>query len=275
MLAAFLITLREGLEAALIVGIVLATLRRLGRIRHIRTVWAGVLVGVLASGIAGAVLQFLGVTLEGHGEEIFEGAAMLLASAALTWMVFWMQRQGAQMAQRVESKVQVATRSENAWALFGLVFVAVVREGVETALFLTAAAFTANGTQVLIGGAVGLGAAVVVGFLIISGSSHVRLRVFFRTTSIVLILFAAGLLAHGVHELQEARLLPTVIDHVWDINPMLDETSTLGSFLKAIFGYNGNPSLLEAVIYTAYLLAVGLAVLRSSLTLRPVRHRVR
>jgi len=275
MLTAFLITLREGLEAALIVGIVLATLRRLGRIRHIRTVWAGVLVGVLASGIAGAVLQFLGVALEGRGEEIFEGVAMLLAAAVLTWMIFWMQRQGSQMGRRLESEVQVAARSEKTWALFGLVFVAVVREGVETALFLTAAAFTANGTQVLIGGVIGLGAAVIVGFLLITGSKHVRLRGFFRITSIVLILFAAGLLAHGVHELQEARLLPTVIDHVWDINSILDENSTLGSFLKAIFGYNGNPSLLEVVIYTAYLLAVGLAVLRSSLTLRPARQRAR
>lgn len=273
MLAAFVITLREGLEAALIVAIVLAALRKLGRSYHIRTVWAGVLVAVLASGIVGAVLQLLGVTLEGRGERIFEGVAMLLAVAVLTWMIFWMQRQGSQVGRRLESEVQAAARSKKAWALFGLVFVAVVREGVETALFLTTAAFTANGTQVLIGGVIGLGAAVFVGFLLIAGSKRVKLRGFFRVTSILLILFAAGLLAHGVHELQEASLLPTIIDHVWDINSILDENSTSGSFLRAIFGYNGNPSLLEAVAYTAYLLSVGLVVLGGSLTLRPACRR--
>jgi high-affinity iron transporter len=144
------------------------------------------------------------------------------------------------------------------WALFSLSFVAVVREGIETVLFLTAAAFSATAAQTLAGSVLGLVTAIVVGWLIFVLGKELNVRVFFRATSVLLILFAAGLLAHGVHELQEAALLPTFIEHVWDINPVLDENGPVGSFLGALFGYNGNPSLLEVVSYVVYFLVIGL-----------------
>ena len=143
MLASALITLREGLEAALIVGIVLGVLRKLGHADRSRPVWAGVLAAVVVSVAAGLALNALGVAFEGRAEEIFEGVAMLLAAGVLTWMIFWMQRQGRQIQAELELDVRQAITTSNTWALFSLAFVAVVREGIETVLFLTATAFSA------------------------------------------------------------------------------------------------------------------------------------
>jgi high-affinity iron transporter len=258
MIAALLITLREGLEAALIVGIVLGVLRKLGRADRSRPVWAGVVAAVAVSIVVGLVLNALGVAFEGRSEEIFEGVAMLLAAGVLTWMIFWMQRQGRQIQTELEFDVRQATATGSAWALFSLAFVAVVREGIETALFLTAAAFNATPAQTVVGGALGLAVAIALGWLIFAAGNRLDVRSFFRATSVLLILFAAGLVAHGVHELQEAALLPTVVEHVWDVNHVLDEGGTVGTFLQALFGYNGNPSLLEVFSYLGYLFTVSL-----------------
>jgi high-affinity iron transporter len=256
MLASALITLREGLEAALIVGIVLGVLRKMGRADRSRPVWAGVLVAVAASVVAGLALNALGVAFEGRGEAIFEGVAMLLAAGVLIWMIFWMQRQGRKIQADLESDVRRAVTEESAWALFSLAFVAVVREGIETVLFLTAAAFSATAAQTLIGGALGLIVAIVIGWLIFAVGKELDVRAFFRVTGVLLVLFAAGLVAHGIHELQEAAVLPTIVEHVWNVNPILNEDGTLGQFLQALFGYNGNPSLIEVFSYLAYYVAV-------------------
>jgi len=264
MLASFLITLREGLEAALIIGIVLGVLRRLGRADRGRIVWAGVLTAVALSLVVGLALNALGVALEGRGEAVFEGVAMLLAAGVLTWMIFWMQRQGRHIQAQLESDVRAAVTAGSAWALFGLAFVAVVREGIETALFLTAAAFSATPAQTLVGGVLGLAVAVALGWLMFAAGGRLNVRAFFRVTGVLLLLFATGLVAQGVHELQEAALLPTFVEHVWDINPILDEKSLVGQFLKSLFGYNGNPSLEEVVAYSLYFVIVGVLSLRYS-----------
>ena len=140
-----------------------------------------------------------------------------------------------------------------------LAFVVVVREGIETVLFLFAATRVAESAVLfIIGGFLGLGTAIAMGYGIYKGSSRLNLRTFFNVTSVVLIVFAAGLLAHGIHELQEAAIIPVMVEHVWDINHVLPEKSTFGRFLTAIFGYNGNPSLIEVGAYFAYLgLALG------------------
>jgi len=259
MIAALLITLREGLEAALIVGIVLGVLRKLGYTNRSKPVWIGVAAAAATSIVAGLALNALGVAFEGRGEEIFEGAAMLLAAGVLTWMIFWMQRQGQSVQVELESDVRQAVNVGSWWTLFSLAFVAVLREGIETVLFLTAAAFSATPAETLIGGALGLAIAVLLGWLMFAAGKRLDVRAFFRATSVLLILFAAGLLAHGVHELQEAALLPTFIEHVWDVNFILDESGTAGAFLQALFGYNGNPSLLEVISYIAYFVAIYLA----------------
>lgn len=270
MLAALLITLREGLEAALIVGIVLGVLHRLGQAHRARPVWLGTLAAVGVSLLAGIGLNLLGVALEGRGEQIFEGVAVLLAAGVLTWMIFWMQRQGRQVQAHLERDVRAAVGQGSSGALFALAFVAVVREGIETVLFLTAAAFTATAMQTLVGGLIGLGVAVALGYAIFAAGRRVDVRTFFRITGVLLLLFAAGLVAYGVHELQEAGLVPTIVEHVWDINHLLDEDGALGSLLKALFGYNGNPSLLEVIAYGGYLTVVGLLSAAAGRRAKPV-----
>ena len=256
MLAATLITLREGLEAALIVGLVLSVLNRLGHSNRARSVWAGVLAAIIVSVLAGMAFNALGVAFEGRGEEAFEGVAMLLAAGVLTWMIFWMQRQGRQITTDLEQDVRQAAVAGSSWALFSLAFVAVVREGIETVLFLTAATFSTTPAQTLAGGALGLVIASLLGWLMFATGKRLNARAFFRATGILLILFAAGLVAHGVHELQEAAILPTIIEHVWDANYILNEGSAVGTFLKALFGYNGNPSLIELLSYLGYYLVI-------------------
>jgi len=230
-------------------------------------VWAGVLAAVAASVAAGLVLNALGVALEGRGEKVFEGVAMLVAAGVLTWMIFWMQRQSRHIRAELELDVHRAVSANSMWALFSLAFVAVVREGIETVLFLTAAAFTASAAQTLVGGALGLMAAAGLGWLLFAAGRRLDVRAFFRATSVLLILFAAGLVAHGVHELQEGGILPTLVEHVWDINFILNEGGSAGVFLKALFGYNGNPSLMEVIAYGLYFVVIGAAGLRRGRTM--------
>ena len=244
--------LREGIEAALIVGIVFGVLTKIKRTEFAPVVWGGVVAAIFVSLGVALALNRVGASLEGEAEEIFEGLTMLLAAGLLTWMIFWMQRQGSQVKQMLESDVQRAASSGQIWGLFTIPFITVLREGIETALFLTAAAMTANAQETFIGGLAGLLTAAVLGLLLFAATARLNVRRFFQITSAFLILFAAGLLAHGVHELNEVGWIPTIVEHVWDLNPILNENSTLGLFLKTLFGYNGNPSLTEVIAYVGY-----------------------
>jgi high-affinity iron transporter len=260
MIAALLLAFREGLEAALILGIVLSVLRRFGRQDQERTAWLGAGLAAVVSLGAGIGLYTLGTSFEGEAEQVFEGLTMLLAAGVLTWMIFWMSRQGRAVQTQVEQDMGRAARNDGKWAVFSLAFLAVVREGIELALFLTAATFTATAAATLAGGLVGLALAGLAGWLIFATTAHLDVRAFFRVTSILLIFFAAGLVGHGVHEFNQAGILPAVVEHVWDVNPVLDENSGVGQLLKALLGYNGNPSLTEVVAYAGYWVAVLLAL---------------
>ena len=260
MVASFLLALREGLEAALIVGLTIGVLMKMNRRQQLPVVWAGVGAATAVSVIAALILHWVGAELEGAAEQIFEGVTMFLASAVLTWMIFWMARQGRQVQTGLQADVQAALVRGGQWGLFAIAFFAVVREGIETALFLTAAAMTSSAQQALIGGLAGLAAAALLGWLLFSAAVRLNLRRFFQVTSILLILFAAGLMAHGIHEFNEAGLIPAVIEHVWDINYILPEDSTAGLLLKALFGYNGNPSLTEVLGYVGYFAAIYLGL---------------
>ncbi len=256
MFPAFLLSLREGLEAALIIGIVLGTLRKINRPDLKAAVWLGTFIAILVSLLVGGGLTFLGFSLEGRAEEIFEGATMLLAAGILTWMIFWMNRQSQSLRLGLEKEVRQAAARSGRVAVFGVAFLAVVREGVELALFLTATVFVVSSPLTLLGALFGLGAAVFLGWLFFTAVVRLNLRLFFRTTGLLLFLFAAGLVAHGVHEFNEVGWIPPVIAPVWDINPWLDEDSWVGQILKVLFGYNGNPSLTEVAAYGIYLVIV-------------------
>jgi high-affinity iron transporter len=219
---------------------------------------------VLVSIATGAALFFTVGELEGRAEQIFEGTAMFVAVAFLTWMVFWMRRQASGMRQSLEVRVRDALVAGSTIGLAGLVFFAVVREGWETALFLFAITETSSPGVTAVGSVLGLVTAVLLGVAFYRGSRRLNLRHFFAVTGALLIVFAAGLLAHGVHEFQEAGLLPITVEHVWDTNSAISEGSRVGELFTAVFGYNGNPSLLELLAWVSYL-SIGLCFF-----LRPV-----
>jgi high-affinity iron transporter len=257
-MGAALLTTREGLEASLIVGIVLAYLAKTDNRRHFNTIWLGTAAAVAVSIVTGAALFFTVGALEGRSEQIFEGVAMFSAVAVLTWMIFWMRKQAVNIKRELEQKIEGAIAAGSAVGLASVVFFAVLREGWETALFLFAISESSSPLSTTIGAIVGLVIAITLGVALYMGSRRLNLRQFFTVTGVLLIVFAAGLLAHGIHEFQEAGLLPMTVEHVWDTNGVVNEDSTVGEFLTTLFGYNGNPSLLEVVAWGSFL-AVALA----------------
>lgn len=257
MLSSFLITLREGVEAALIVGLVLAALRKAGSGGMARYVWYGVAAGVGLSALAGAGLVLTVGSLPERAEQIFEGVADLVAVGVLTFMIFWMRTQASRMGRELEGRVAAAAGMGSGWALGVLAFAAVGREGLETVLFLFASFSGSGALAASVGGIAGLLVAAVLGYGSYRGGLSLDLRVFFRVTGVLLIVLAAGMLAHGLHELQEVGMVPVIVEHLWDTNGILDEGAGVGVFLKALAGYNGNPSLVEVVAYWVYLLGVG------------------
>lgn len=260
MIPSFIITFREVLEAALVVGIVLSYLVRTRQTQYNNIVYLGVASGIVASIIGAVLFSTLAGGFTGRAEKIFEGITMLVGAFLLTTMILWMMKQK-HVAQELEHRVATELTKRHKFGLCLLVFVAILREGIETVIFLNAASFVAANNSIFAALA-GIVAAILLGYAIFLGSMKINIKKFFNITSIILILFAAGLVAHGMHELQEAKIITTVIEHVWDINPpinpdgsypILHEKGYMGSILQSLFGYNGNPSLIEVLSYIVYL----------------------
>jgi len=200
--------LREGFEASLIVGIVLAFLDRTGRRDGFAAVWAGAVAALALSITVGTALFIVGAELEGTAEAVFEGITMLVAAGLLTWMIFWMRRQARSIRKELEGQVQSALATGSSLALALVVFVGVAREGVETALFLFSSVEGSNTGLSLVSAALGLVVAVALGYAFYRGSSRLDLRRFFTITSGLLLVFAGWLLAMGLHELAEGGVIP-------------------------------------------------------------------
>lgn len=261
MFASFLLSLREGLEAALIIGIVLGVLVKLKRTDMNGVVWRGVGLAALLSLVAALALNLLGMEFEGRGEEIFEGIAMLLAAGVLTWMILWMKNHGSTLKSEIEEQTNQAALGKGQKALFALAFLAVFREGIELALFLLAARLTSSPLQTVSGALLGLISAAFLGWIVFSSTMRLSLRNFFGATNILLVIFAAGLVGLGVHEFNEAGIVPSVIENVWNINAILSDKSEVGLLLKALVGYNGNPSLTEVGAYVGYLVILAVILI--------------
>jgi len=254
MLESFLVTSRETLEASLVVGIVLAYLNRTNNQNYRKTVYYGIIFGILASILSAFIFTFFAGGFDGKAEKVFEGATMLIGSFLLTTMILWMMKQrhiAKEIEGRVERHLMGTQPLFSHLGIFMLIFIAIIREGVETVIFLNALNY-ASGIN-FIGGTLGIIAAVVMGYLFFVGIKNINLKKVFSISSILLVLFAAGLVAHGIHEFEEAGLVSGIIAPLFDINPILNEKGLIGSFLKGLFGYNGNPSLLEVMAYMAYL----------------------
>jgi high-affinity iron transporter len=263
MFPSFLLSLREGIEAALIIGIIISALNKLQQEELKPVVWRGVAIAVVLSFVFGLGLNYLGMEFTGQLEEVFEGLAMLLAAAILTWMILWMMRHGSEIQRNLEAKTAHATLNRGGSALFILAFLAVFREGIELALFLMAARIASDPISVLVGATFGLGGAILLGWMLFATTRRLNLRQFFQTTNVLLLFFAAGLVAYGVHELNEAGWVPAVIENVWNINHIISDKSEVGLILKALFGYNGNPSLTEVLAYLSYFIVLGTILIRN------------
>lgn len=261
MFASFLLALREGIEAALIVGIVFGILKKMEKPQLKGMVWRGVAAALAFSILLAIILNVVGAEFEGKAEQIFEGFAMLSAAALLTWAIFWMRHQSVNMEKDLEQDVRAAANSSSGGVLFALVFLAVAREGLELAIFLLAARLTSTSLLTYLGATIGLLLAAGLGWLLFNSTRRLNLRQFFRITNFLLIFFAAGMVGYGVHEFNEAGWIPSIVDHFYDINFVLNENSTFGLLVKALFGYNGNPSLSESIAYIGYLLVLAMTTL--------------
>ena len=271
---AFLIMLREGLEIALVVAIILAYLKRIEGKAHFKAVWSGTGVGVAAAIAAGTVVFVAVGDLHGTAEPITEGLIAFSAAVVLSWMIFWMARQARFIKGTLEAKVDRALEAGSFLSLATIAFVAVVREGMEAALFMLSSTVGQSDLEAAIGGAAGLLISAGIGYLVYAGSKRINLRLFFRTTGVVVVLFAAGLIATGIHEFQEVGTFSSVKDHVWDLSRvglLNPETSTFGGFLHGLFGWSAAPSLEMLVAYFAYLVPVGVAFLYTTRSLPATR----
>lgn len=263
MIIAFLIMLREGIEAALIVGIVASYLVRIGRREWLPALWLGVGLACAASLAAGAALDIVIGELPQREQELFEAVIGLVAAATLTSMVFWMRKAARSIKGELQSGVDAALAGERqGLALVGLAFLAVVREGLESVFFLLAIAQQSSGWQPALGAGLGLLLAAAVGYAIYALGMTLNLRIFFRWTGLLILFVAAGLLANAVRSLHEAGLWNHLQQTVYDVGAVLPADGALGSVLSGFFGYQERATLGEIVAYLVFLVPMLVLFLR-------------
>lgn len=253
MVSSFLIALREGLEAFLIVGILISYLFKINQKRYIKHVIFGAALAIVLSIGLAYLFELIFGGFEGKIEKIFEGIVMLLAVIVLTYMIFWMNKQAKNIKSDIEVSVEKAIDKGKVFSLFFLGFIIVFREGIETVLFFRAISFQTGARELVIGGVIGIISSIVIALIFFISTLKINLSLFFKITGIFILLIAAGLLSASIHEFQEAKLLPVIWDNVYDLSKVINQDSITGGILKSLFGYNASPSLLEVIIYIAYI----------------------
>ena len=271
MLANYLIGLREGLEAALLVVILITCLAKTGRRDLVSRLWVGVGAAVLLSLGFGAILTFGAYGLTFEAQEIIGGTLSILAVGLVTWMIFWMASTASSLRGELQFQVDRTLARGRGWGLAAIAFIATGREGLETALFVWSAARATEQTVLpIVGAGLGLVTAVVLGWLMYRGLLHINLRRFFTWTGSLLIVVAAGVLAYGVHDLQEAGVLPGLHDLVFDVSEQVPPGSWYGALLKGIFNFSAATTRLEAAVWLAYALpTLALFLLRAGRNVSP------
>jgi high-affinity iron transporter len=253
-LANLLIGLREGLEAGLVVGILVAYLHKIGRRDVLPRLWIGVGGAILLSLLVGAVLTFGPSTLSFQAQEILGGTLSIVAVGMVTWMTFWMARHARGLSAELRADVDRAVQ-RSAAALVVLGIVSVGREGVETALFVWASVNAgANAALGTLGAVIGIMLAAVLAYLIYRGLVRINLGRFFFWTGIVLIVVAAGVLSYGVGDLQEAAVLPGIGATAYNVAGLISPTSWYGALLAGVFNFNPAPTVLQVIVWVAYVL---------------------
>lgn len=254
MFANYLIGLREGLEASLVVGILIAYLVKTNRRDALRPVWLGIGLAVGLSLAFGALLEYGSEQLTFEAQELLGGILSIVAVALVTWMIFWMRRTARYLKAELQGKLDHAL-ALGSGALVATAFLAVGREGLETALFVWRAVKATGETSALplAGVLLGLGTAVVMGWLFYRGALRINLSKFFTWTGGLLVVVAAGVLAYGFHDLQEARFLPGLGTKAFDISATIPPDSWYGTLLKGTFNFQPDPTVLQLVAWTLYL----------------------
>jgi high-affinity iron transporter len=260
--------LREGVEASLIISIILAYLVRTGRRSEFGRIWVGTGAAVAVSIVAGLALFLTVGELQEPYEQIFEGLAMLLAASVVTWMLFWMRRQSASVKGELHAALDRVLTEGTVFGLVILAFTAVIREGLETSLFLVGLATSPadDAASVLVGAVIGLAIAVLLGAALYHGSRVVNLRTFFRWTGIGLIFIAAGLLSSAIHEFVEIGVIRFGSSPAFDISSVLPHEAiggapsglplVAGQFLRALFGYSSQPEVVTLLVWGVYVVVV-------------------
>ncbi|MEU5362692.1 iron uptake transporter permease EfeU [Streptomyces sp. NPDC005925] len=254
MFSNYLIGLREGLEASLVVCILIAYLVKTGRRDALKPVWAGIGVAVALALGFGCALEFGSQELTFQAQEALGGSLSILAVCLVTLMVFWMRRTARHLKAELHGKLDAALAMGTV-ALVATAFLAVGREGLETALFVWASVHAAgDGTpRPLIGVALGLATAVLLGWLFYRGALRINLAKFFTWTGGMLVVVAAGVLAYGVHDLQEADFVPGLNDRAFDISGTIPPDSWYGTLLKGVFNFQPDPTVLQVTVWLLYL----------------------
>ena len=254
MFSNYLIGLREGLEAALVVGILVAYMVRTGNRDRLAPIWTGVVIAVAASFGVGALLTYTSQSLSFEAQEAFGGFMSIIAVGFVTWMIFWMRRQARFLKGELHGKLDAAIAG-GVVALAVMAFVAVGREGLETAVFVWSAVSAAgSGASPVTGAVLGLLTATVIGFLLYKGSVRINLATFFTFTGAALVVVAAGVLAYGLHDLQEASILPGLHSLAFDVSAAVPPSSWYGTLLKGVLNFSAATTWLQLVAYFAYLL---------------------
>jgi high-affinity iron transporter len=257
MLANYLIGLREGLEASLVVSILATFLVKAGRRDKLKLVWAGVVAALAVAAVGWGLLQFVtALTAKSFTtQETIGGVMSIVAVGFVTWMIFWMRKASRSIARELRERMGQALELGSG-AVVLLAFLAVFRESIETAFIVYASAATATTAAPLTGVLLGLITAVALGFAIYRGAVKINLAVFFRWTGALLILVAAGIFAYGFHDLQEANVLPGLENLAFDISHVIPPDSWYGVLLKGIFNFNPAPTVIESIAWLVYLVPV-------------------
>ncbi|MHA1659694.1 MAG: FTR1 family iron permease [Promethearchaeota archaeon] len=267
---------REGLEAVLVIVIILLYLKNTDQRFYYKYVYIGSALAIISSVIFAFVFSALFGGFSGTSEQIFEGIAFIISGIFVVTLVLWMSKEGPKMKKNLEEKVEFSIESGRVLSISILTYIIIIREGIELVLLLTGATSVGslNQVDVIIGSLIGLGISVGLGLLIYYGVKNIILSKFFKITNVILILFVAGLITYGIHELIEAGVVNPIIQEVWNIKHILPEKfpdgipttpewlEIIGSLLKALFGYNANPSLLEIIIYPSILISIGFISLK-------------
>lgn len=267
---------REGLEAVLVVVIILLYLKNTNQRQYKKYVYLGALLAIFSSLIFALAFSMIFGEFTGTLEEVFEGTTFIVSGIFIVTLVLWVSKEGPKMRRHLEEKVEHSIKRQKVLSISILAFVIIIREGIELVLLLTGTSSIGSISQIstILGSIIGLGISLLIGLLTYYGIKTINLSKFFKITNVILILFAAGLITYGIHEFIEAGIVNPIIEEVWNIKQILPESfpdgnpatpvwsEIVGSLLKALFGYNANPSLLEIIVYPILLISIGIVSLK-------------